>query len=85
MSGLSDGVSRIWMLRVDHGLDINGFKDEFEIIDWLVRVLMSKSYSQTDKDKVRTTVEEALKHMDEPEERDDSDDEDEDQVNSDHD
>jgi hypothetical protein len=63
MTGISDGVSKLWVMRCDRGLDLHGVKDELEAIDHLVRCALLKD---VDKDVIRHAVEHALKHLDEP-------------------
>lgn len=78
MSGFSDGVSKLWIVRI-HGnaLDVNGFQTSREAIDHLIRGLLV--WSETGegmtedarilsvKAKIQATVDHALKHMDERE------------------
>ena len=38
--GMSDGVSKVWVMNREHGLNLSGFTSEVEAIDHLVgRVL----------------------------------------------
>jgi hypothetical protein len=61
MSGLKDGVSKLWVMRRDTGLDLSGFKDECEAIDHLVRAALLKDIA---KEKIQDVVAKALTHMD---------------------
>jgi hypothetical protein len=60
-NGLHDGVSKLWVMNRDHGLDLSGFKTELEAIDHLVRVALVKKVT---KGEVRAAVEKALTHLD---------------------
>ncbi len=61
-NGIHDGVSKLWVMNRDHGLDLSGFKTEVEAIDHLVRMALVKRVSP---ETVRAAVEHALKHLDE--------------------
>jgi hypothetical protein len=66
MSGVIDGVSKLWILRIAGGaLNLHGVKDRVEAIDHLIRCEMLADDSDASKARVRAAVEEALKHMDE--------------------
>lgn len=73
MSGFNDGVSKIWIMRTLHGLDIDGFKMPVDAIAQLVRGEMVKDSSRKNKALIRERVEEALRHMDERPSEDDGD------------
>lgn len=64
MPGMNDGVSNLWVVRCERGLDIDGFKDEFEAIDRLIRRVLVKD-GDAAKARIRAVVEDALRHMDE--------------------
>jgi len=66
MSGFNDGVSKIWVMRTKHGLDIDGFKTPVDAIAQLVRSEMGRDSTPEHKALIRDRVEEALRHMDEP-------------------
>lgn len=59
--GMSDGVSKVWVLDREHGLDLSGFTSEVEAIDHLVRVALVK---HVPKEQLRSAVEHALTHLD---------------------
>ena len=63
---MHDGVNRLWILRVNRGLDLDGFPSELEAIDWLIRHMLVRSSDRAVvKHSVRSTVEHALRHLDE--------------------
>lgn len=66
MAGLHDGVSRVWILRMRGGLDLEGFNDEREAIDRLIRRALLAGVTR---EKIEATVAKALKHLDEDEPR----------------
>lgn len=74
MSGFNDGVSKIWIMRTRHGLDLDGFKTPVDAIAQLVRSEMVKDDSDKNKALIRERVEKALRHMDERPSQDDGDD-----------
>lgn len=61
---MHDGVSKIWVMRVVHGLNIDGFKTEIQVIEHMVRCAMLNDDSDAAKTTIRATVEKALRHMD---------------------
>jgi len=67
MAGMYDGVSKLWIVRAGRGLDVTGFKSEFDAIGQLVRCIMRDDDSTESKDQVVDAVAEALRHMDEDE------------------
>ena len=60
-NGIHDGVSKIWVMSRDRGLDLSGFKTEVDAIDHLVRVALVKNVAP---ETVRAAVEHALKRLD---------------------
>ncbi len=62
MSAMHDGVSKLWVLRRDTGLDLSGFQNELEAIDHLVRCALLRDAS---KGRIQAVVNEALTHLDE--------------------
>ena len=66
--GMSDGVSKVWVMNREHGLDLSGFTSEVEAIDHLVRVALVK---RVPKDQILVAVEKALAHLDDRGERGD--------------
>lgn len=70
---LSDGVSKMWLLRIDHGLDIFGAENHVELLDHLIRREMIEDDSDINKARVRAAVEHALKHMDDEPSEDEDD------------
>lgn len=63
MGGLRDGVSKLWILRAECGLDMDGYRDEIEAIDALVRMALVRGTVDA-KPKIEAAVAEALKHLD---------------------
>jgi hypothetical protein len=61
MNGLNDGVSKLWVMRRDRGLDLSGFADECEAIDHLVRVALLKDVT---KERLQEVVTKALTNLD---------------------
>jgi hypothetical protein len=59
---MHDGVSKVWVMNREYGLDLSGFKTEIEAIDHLVRVALLKRFS---KEQILEAVDKALKHLDE--------------------
>lgn len=66
---MHDGVSKLWLLRAGRGLSVDGFKDELEAIDALIRHALVWSEGDVDarKARIQAVVDEALKHLDEQE------------------
>lgn len=62
---MHDGVNRLWILRTHSGLNVDGFKDDFEAIDRLIRHALTVGPADA-KARIEATVAEALKHNDEP-------------------
>lgn len=60
---LSDGVSKLWVLRREHGLNISGFTSEAEAIGYLIRHALSFGPPEA-KAQIESAVAEALKHLD---------------------
>jgi len=60
-AGMHDGVSKLWVMNRDGGLDLSGFQDEVEAIDHLVRVALLKKIP---KERIQEAVAKALKHLD---------------------
>jgi hypothetical protein len=66
MSGIIDGVSKLWVMRYRRGaLDLAGFATNLEAVEQLVRIEMVADDSEANKARIRAAVEFALKHMDE--------------------
>lgn len=61
--GISDGVNKLWILRTNRGLDVDGYKDEIGAIDALVRQALINCGPEI-KSKIEAAVAEALKHLD---------------------
>lgn len=64
---MHDGVSKLWIVRADRGLDVDGFDNEISAIDRLVRrALMAAPIGTVDdvKARINATVAEALTHLD---------------------
>ena len=62
MAGMSDGVSRLWILRRNGALDIEGFKDELGIDALIRHALIYKGPEM--KQLIEDTVKHALTHLD---------------------
>lgn len=63
MAGLSDGVSKLWILRKDRSLNIDGYKTEAEAIAHLVRfalVFAADADRETIRDQIREAFEQAM-------------------------
>lgn len=63
MSGMHDGVSKLWIVRREGGLQVSGQKDELEAIDHLIRCALVRGTA--DRDAIERTVNRALRHMEE--------------------
>lgn len=64
--GFHDGVSKLWVTRIDkRSLDVDGFDDEAEAIGALIRCAMVRDSSDAAKARIRAAVDDALRHMDE--------------------
>jgi hypothetical protein len=61
MSGIHDGVSKLWVLRRDTGLDLHGCRNELEAIDHLVRCAL---LNDATKESIQQAVTKALTHLD---------------------
>ena len=68
-TGIHDGVSKVWVLRRDHGLDVDGYRNDVEAIDRLIRHALTAGVPRSD---IEAAVAHALRHLDEdePDERD---------------
>lgn len=64
MTGLSDGVSKLWVVRARGGLQLEGYHNEIEAIDGLIRHALSFGPPDT-RAKIEAAVADALKHRDE--------------------
>lgn len=65
--GFSDGVSKLWIVRTRGGLDVDGFKDEPEAIDRLIRTALTRAAEEQLPDlkaRIGSVVADALKHCD---------------------
>jgi hypothetical protein len=62
MAGLSDGVSKLWILRAGSGLNIQGHKDDLEAIDALIRHALVFGPADM-KRRIEKTAANALKHL----------------------
>lgn len=63
MSGMHDGVSKVWIMRADFGLNITGCKSDIEAIDALIRHALTFGPPET-KAAIEAAVAEALTHLD---------------------
>ena len=67
--GFNDGVSKLWVMRAERGLDIKGYDGEVGAIGALIRHLLVRTCNTRHIDEVKAEimagVEKALRHMDE--------------------
>lgn len=68
--GMHDGVSKLWVVRANEGLDVDGYKDESEAIGALIRQALSFGPLET-RAKIEAAVAKALTHLDEKPKEDD--------------
>lgn len=69
MGGFCDGVSKLWIVRAQRGLDVDGFNDEVEAIGALIRRAITWGGPDV-KARISAAVGEALRHDEEDSARD---------------
>lgn len=64
--GLHDMVSKLWIIRRDSGLDVEGYTDEVSAIGALVRRSLVRNSQNVEAQKaaIMAAVEKALTHLD---------------------
>jgi hypothetical protein len=69
MAGMHDGVSRIWVTRIQRGFCIDGYKDDCEAIDAIVRHALVFGPPET-RTRLEAVFANAIQHLDEDGEED---------------